>query len=182
MSIVIYTYHDPYKIDQEPYWSEIKNCPYFCSSQTLVNGLRKHYKGKFDGGRVTTVKILTDSLYEDWVSPAWIVKQHTDIDNIINGGLQTELTELEKKNIGRAFLFNREEVFTSIRTMFELNVDINAVLREKLTKEQEYILDIYYKIQSSDQQEDFFLAKCLSEEEVNIGLQNAMRAIIRIII
>lgn len=177
MSIVIYTYHDPYKIDQEPYWDEIKNCPYFCSAQTLVNGLRKHYKGKYDGGRVTTVKILTDSLYKDWSSPAWIVKQHTDIDNIINGGLQTELTELEKKNIGRAFLFNREEVFTSIRTMFELNVDINAVLREKLTKEQEYILDIYCKIQSSDQREDFFLAQCLSEEEVNIGLQNAMRAI-----
>lgn len=82
MSIVIYTYHDPYKIDQEPYWDEIKNCPYFCSAQTLVNGLRKHYKGKFDGGRVTTVKILTDSLYEDWASPAWIVKQHTDIDNV----------------------------------------------------------------------------------------------------
>ena len=75
MSIVIYTYHDPYKIDQEPYWNEIKNCPYFCSAQTLVNGLRTHYKGKFDGGRVTTVKKLTDALYEEWSSPAWIVKQ-----------------------------------------------------------------------------------------------------------
>ena len=40
MSIVIYTYHDPYKIDHEPYWDEIKNCPYFCSAQTLVNGLQ----------------------------------------------------------------------------------------------------------------------------------------------
>ena len=177
MSIVIYTYHDPYKIDFEPYWEEIKNCPYFCSAQTLVNGLRKHYKGKFDGGRVTTVKILTDSLYEDWVSPTWIVKQHTDIDNIINGGLQTELTESEKKNIGRAFLFNRDEVFISIRTMFELNVDTNAVLKDKLTKEQVYILDIYEKIRSSDKREDFFLAQHLSEEEVNHGLQKAMTAI-----
>ena len=68
MSIEIYTYHDPYKIDQEPYWDKIKNCPYFCVSQTLVNGLRKHYKGKFDGGRVTTVKWLTDSLYDYWLS------------------------------------------------------------------------------------------------------------------
>lgn len=177
MSIVIYTYHDPYKIDQEPYWNEIKNCPYFCSAQTLVNGLRKHYKGKFDGGRVTTVKILTDSLYEDWASPAWIVKQHTDIDNIINGGLPTALTEIEKRNIGRAFLFNRDDVFESIRTMFELNVDINAVLREKLTKEQEYILDIYEKILSSDKREDFFLVQSLSEDQINAGLQKAMTAI-----
>ena len=177
MSIVIYTYHDPYKIDQEPYWDEIKNCPYFCSAQTLVNGLRKHYKGKFDGGRVTTVKILTDSLYEDWVSPAWIVKQHTDIDNIINGGLSTELTEEEKNNISRAVLFNRDEVFLSIRTMFELNVDINAVLREKLTKEQGFILDIYKKILASDKRKDFYLAQSLSEGEINAGLQRAMTAI-----
>ena len=177
MSIVIYTYHDPYKIDQEPYWNEIKNCPYFCSAQTLVNGLRKHYKGKFDGGRVTTVKILTDSLYEDWASPAWIVKQHADIDNIINGGLPTTLTEIEKRNIGSAFLFNRDDVFESIRTMFELNMDINAILREKLTKEQEYILDIYKKILSSDKRGDFFLAQNLSEEEINVGLQKAMTTI-----
>lgn len=177
MSIVIYTYHDPYKIDQEPYWNKVKNCPYFCSAQTLVNGLRKHYKGKFDGGRVATVKILTDSLYEDWASPAWIVRQHTDIDNIINGELSTALTEIEKRNIGRAFLFNRDDVFESIRTMFALNVDINAVLREKLTKEQEYILDIYKKILSSDKRGDFFLAQSLSEEEINTGLQKAMTAI-----
>lgn len=177
MSIVIYTYHDPYKIDQEPYWNEIKNCPYFCSAQTLVNGLRKHYEGKFDGGRVATVKILTDSLYEDWASPAWIVRQHTDIDNIINGELPTALTETEKRNIGRAFLFNRDDVFKSIRTMFELNVDINAVQREKLTKEQGYILDIYKKILLSDKRGDFFLTPNLSEEEINAGLQKAMTAI-----
>ena len=177
MPIVIYTYHDPYKIDQEPYWNEIKNCPYFCSAQTLVNGLRIHYKGKFDGGRVSTVKTLTNSLYEDWASPAWIVKQHTDIDNIIHGRLSTEFTEEERKNISSAFLFNRDDVFTSIRTLFELNVDINTVLRDKLTKEQEYILDIYKKILSSDLRADFFLANSLSEEEINAGLQKAMTAI-----
>lgn len=128
MSIVIYTYHDPYKIDQEPYWNEIKNCPYFCSAQTLVNGLRSHYKGKFDGGRVSTVKILTDSLYVDWASPAWIVKQHTDIDNIINSGFLTDFSESERINISRAFLFNRDDVFASIRTMFECPIMVDKDL------------------------------------------------------
>ncbi len=177
MSIVIYTYHDPYKIDQEPYWDEIKNCPYFCAAQTLVNGLRSHYKGKFDGGRVSIVKILTDSLYADWVSPAWIVKQHTDIDNIINAGLSTDLTESERKNISSAFLFNRDDVFTSIRIMFELNVDSKSVLREKLTKEQRFILDIYNKILTSDLKRDFYLAQSLTEEEINDGLRRAMTTI-----
>lgn len=177
MSIVIYTYHDPYKIDQESYWKEIKNCPYFCAAQTLVNGLREHYKGKFEGGRVTTVKWLTDSLYEDWVSPAWIVKQHTDIDNIIQAGLLTDSTDTEKENIGRAFLFNRDEVFKSIRTMFELNVDLNSILKDKLTKEQEYIVDIYRRICDTDKKVDFFLPESLSEDEINTGLIKAMTAI-----
>jgi len=177
MSIVIYTYHNPYEIDQEPYWKEINNCPYFCAAQTLVNGLRKHYKGKFDGGRVTTVKWLTDSLYEDWASLAWIVKQHTDIDNIINSGFLTELTETERKNIGSAFLFNRDEVFKSIRTLFELNVDLEAVLKDKLTKEQKFILDIYKRILTSHQRADFFLSESLSEDQINKGLIKAMTAI-----
>lgn len=177
MSIVIYTYHDPYKIDQEPYWKEIKNCPYFCAAQTLVNGLRKHYKGKFEGGRVTTVKWLTDSLYEDWVSPAWIVKQHTNIDNIINTGVPTDLTETEMENIGNAILFNRDEVFECIRTMFELNVDLNSILKDKLTKEQKYIVDIYRRICATDKKEDFFLAESLSEDKIDASLIKAMTAI-----
>ena len=177
MSIVIYTYHDPYKIDQETYWKDINNCPYFCAAQTLVNGLRKHYKGKFSGGRVTTVKWLTDSLYKEWESPARIVKQHTDIDNIINTGFPTELSVAEKKNISNAFMFNRDEVFKSIRTMFELNVDINSVLKEKLTKEQKFILDIYKRILTTEKLEDFYLTGSLSEEEVDAGLIDAMTGI-----
>ena len=176
MSIVIYTYHDPYKIDKEPYWKDIKNCPYFCVSQTLVNGLRKHYKGLFDGGRVTTVKWLTDSLYEHWASPAWIVKQHTDIDNIIMQGLTEGMLE-EKNNIAQSFLFNREEVFNSIRTLFELGVDINSVQLEKLNKEQAFILDIYRRILSSDKKADFFLKGILTESEIDTGLVKAMTAI-----
>lgn len=177
MSIEIYTYHDPYKIDKEPYWDTIKNCPYFCVSQTLVNGLRKHYKGKFDGGRVTTVKWLTDSLYEYWVSASCVVKQHADIDGIINNGLVSELSEVESQKIGRAFLFNRDEVFKSIRTLFELNVNENAVLIDKLTKEQKYIMSIFLKINSSDKKKDFTLADELSAGEIDAGLIRAMQAI-----
>ena len=83
MAIVIYTYRDPYNLDKEPFWEEIKSCPYFCVSQTLVNGLKGLYKNDFFQGRVTTVQNLINNLYSDWESTAGIVKQHTDIDNII---------------------------------------------------------------------------------------------------
>lgn len=43
MKLKIYTYSDPYKINRESYWDEIKNCPHFCVSQTMVNGLEEIY-------------------------------------------------------------------------------------------------------------------------------------------
>lgn len=177
MSITIYTYHDPYSIDRETFWKDIENCPYFCAAQTLVNGLRSYYKGKFEGDRVMTVKQFIDSLYEDWESPEWMVRQHASIDNIINSTFSTELEESQQKNLNRAFLFNREEVFKSIRTLFELKVNPDAVLQEHLTKEQEYILDVYKRIlMSDDKRKDFYLAESLSEEEINAALTKAMRS------
>ena len=68
MSLAIYTYKDPYRLESEPYWNEIKTCPYFCVSQTLVNGLKYVYKSDFQQGRVTTVQNLIEALYEYWTS------------------------------------------------------------------------------------------------------------------
>lgn len=85
MSIVIYTYHNPYSLkENQELWNEIVNCPYFCVSQTLVNGLKTLYGKDFQIGRVTTVKNLTDAVYKYWTGTACAVKQHTDIDNIIS--------------------------------------------------------------------------------------------------
>ena len=53
MSITIYTYSDPYNLSGEPYWEEIKSCPYFCASQTLVNGLKAIYNDDFLQSQLT---------------------------------------------------------------------------------------------------------------------------------
>ena len=51
MSITVYTYHDPYKLNENSaLWGEISNCPYFCVSQTLVNGLKAIYGGTLLSG------------------------------------------------------------------------------------------------------------------------------------
>ena len=64
MSVIIYTYRDPYKLkENKELWREISSCPYFCVAQTLVNGLKAVYGAAFQIGRVTTVKNLTDALY-----------------------------------------------------------------------------------------------------------------------
>ena len=43
MPFKIYTYEDPYKIDQADFWEEISPLPHFCSARTLVNGLKDVY-------------------------------------------------------------------------------------------------------------------------------------------
>lgn len=110
MSIVIYSYHNPYSLkDNQELWDEIVNCPYFCVSQTLVNGLKTLYGKDFQINRVTTVKNLTDAVYRYWTGTACAVKQHADIDNIISmASARCGLNADEVENIRKSFLFNKE--------------------------------------------------------------------------
>lgn len=84
MPITVYTYHDPYKLKENTnLWKEISSCPYFCVSQTLVNGLKSVYGSSFQIGRVTTVMNLTSALFSEWVSTSSAIKQHAAIVNVI---------------------------------------------------------------------------------------------------
>ena len=123
MSIVIYTYSDPYRLKEEPYWDEIKACPYFCAAQTLVNGLKYLYREDFVQGRVTTVRNFLEALFPYWQSTACRIKQHAAIDRwIAECALPTAGAE-EQEQMRAALLANRGEVLESIRTMVELGID-----------------------------------------------------------
>jgi hypothetical protein len=176
MSIIVYTYRDPYKLkDNKELWNEISSCPYFCVSQTLVNGLKAVYGGTFQVGRVTTVKNLTDSLYEEWTSTSCAIKQHADIDNIIvNYSIDSWLSETELENVKKSFLFNRDEVFSSIRTMFELRMDPQNIVEKYLTPEQKFIVSVYKKVRESEKAKDFFLKENFEEEDINQAIVKAM--------
>ena len=154
MSIVIYSYHNPYSLkDNQELWDEIVNCPYFCVSQTLVNGLKTLYGKDFQINRVTTVKNLTDAVYRYWTGTACAVKQHADIDNIISmASERCGLNADEVENIRKSFLFNRNEVFNSIRTMFELRMNPNNIVEKYLTPEQKFIVFIFNEIINSNHQ------------------------------
>ena len=177
MSTVIYTYRDPYKLkENKDLWNEITYCPYFCVAQTLVNGLKMVYGDSFQVGRVTTVKNLTDSLYKEWVSTSCAVKQHADVDNIIvNSTFVEGLSEEQLENIKKSFLFNREEVFCSIRTMFELKIDPKNIVDKFLSPEQRFIVDVYRKILSSGKIADFMLKQDFTFEEIDEAIRNAMK-------
>lgn len=176
MSVIIYTYRDPYKLkENKELWKEISSCPYFCAAQTLVNGLKAVYGAAFQIGRVTTVKNLTDVLYEKWNGTACAVKQHADIDNIIvNSSDIIGISGTELDNVKKSFLFNRGEVFTSIRTMFELKMEPQNIVDKYLTPEQRFIVSVYKKIRASEKVKDFCLEQDFTEEQINQAITKAM--------
>ncbi len=146
MGIKIYTYKNPYEIDKELYWNEISDCPYFCATQTLVNGLQSINLQKFQNFRLRPIKALLDELYEDWCSVSTIIKQNTIVDNIINNGLESATITEHQKNIYKAFTINQDDVIESLRVLMELNVDYNIIDQNTLTEEQSILLFIYKKI------------------------------------
>lgn len=176
MSITVYTYHDPYKLNENSaLWGEISNCPYFCVSQTMVNGLKAIYGGTFQIGRVTTAMNLSKSLYDTWMTTSCAVKQHATIDNIIaNSHSISELSNDDLENIKKSFLFNRDEVFNSIRTLFEMRIDPDNIAWNYLTPEQKFIVTVYKEIIGSSRKKDFILKENFSESEIDDALIKAM--------
>ena len=179
MSIVIYSYHNPYSLkDNQELWDEIVNCPYFCVSQTLVNGLKTLYGKDFQINRVTTVKNLTDAVYRYWTGTACAVKQHADIDNIISmASERCGLNADEVENIRKSFLFNRNEVFNSIRTMFELRMNPNNIVEKYLTPEQKFIVFIFNEIINSARNKDFLLKDNFTEQEIEEAIMAALQIV-----
>ena len=179
MSIVIYSYHNPYSLkDNQELWDEIVNCPYFCVSQTLVNGLKTLYGKDFQINRVTTVKNLTDAVYRYWTGTACAVKQHADIDNIISmASARCGLNADEVENIRKSFLFNRNEVFNSIRTMFELRMNPNNIVEKYLTPEQKFIVFIFNEMINSARNKDFLLKDNFTEQEIEEAIMAALQIV-----
>ena len=49
MPYKIYTYEDPYRLDETDFWDEIAALPHFCVARTLVNGLKDVMKNSIRG-------------------------------------------------------------------------------------------------------------------------------------
>ena len=92
MSIKIFTYPDPYHLDQLDIWTQIKDAPQFCVSQTMVNGLRSVYPIFKSRNQLSTITHLVNSMYSDWESLDRKMSQVRDVDNAINEMTQ-ELNE-----------------------------------------------------------------------------------------
>lgn len=169
MAFSIYTYSNPYEIDKELYWDSIKNCPHFCVSQTMANGIVGTYR-EMSAGKVSTVENLVKGLFAYWESTECKIKQYADIDNAIG---QLDLPEGDEK-IRRALRFNRKDLSSSLRILFELDMSMDEMQTELMSEEQKYLLMIYSAILGSDMHQDFVLKRNFAESEIEKAIKQGM--------
>ena len=142
MSIKIYTYADPYHIDDELYWNEIKDCPQFCVSQTMVNGLNATYPHFKKFKQLSTIRTLVDALYDDWNSLNTKVRQIIEVDNVIS-----KIDEISREpNQLRSMQFNAKSIANCIRLFSELGLNANEFKTDYLNIDQVFLVEIYKQI------------------------------------
>ena len=137
MSLSIYTYSNPYEINNEPYWDSIRNCAHFCVSQTMVNGLSAVYD-ELDNGQLATVEELVEALYPGWFDTKTYIEQYTILTNTLDK-VTPNIEPDRWKKIKQSLRFNKSALLDSIRLMAEMglllkNIKIKNNIKIKLKK------------------------------------------------
>ncbi|WP_019680704.1 hypothetical protein [Ruminococcus flavefaciens] len=171
MGIKIYTYSNPYEINLESYWDEIKDSAHFCVSQTMVNGLEDVYPSLKKGGYLTTIRILLNSLYSDWEDENTRVKQIMEVDNAINN---LTMDEDESGNARRSLEYNTKSLVKCIRLFKELGLSADSFDISQLNADQRYLVDIYKYI-SNREYTSFKFNRVTDEHNINELIIEALR-------
>lgn len=142
MAIKIYTYANPYEIDRESYWNEIKDCPQFCVSQTMVNGMEVTYPDFAKRMQLTTIRNLLNVLYQDWEEKSTRVRQMMEVDAAIQTVTQMEADA----SVQTSLAYNTISLVNCIRMFQELGLQSSVFTTEHLNVDQKYLVSIYQQI------------------------------------
>lgn len=171
MGIKIYTYSNPYEIDCEPFWNEIKDCAHFCVSQTMVNGMNQTYPLLKSRQATSTIRTLVNSLYENWDDINTNVRQIMEIDNAISN-LTFQTNSLE--NVKRSLLFNTRSIVSCIRMFRELGIESDKMSSLELNIEQKYLIELY-KIIDSKEKSAFDFKRIKSKDVIDKAVEDAIK-------
>ena len=170
MGLKIYTYSNPYEIDCESFWNEIRDCAHFCVSQTMVNGMNQTYPLLKTRQTTATIRTLVNALYENWEDINTNVRQIMEVDNAINE-LDYQSSSLE--NVKRSLLFNTKSLVACIRMFKELGIDSRIMSKKELNIEQQYLVELYKIIDARDNS-SFRFERVNSEQIVEKAIDAAL--------
>lgn len=148
MPYKIYTYEDPYKLDQTDFWEEISALPHFCGARTLVNGL-KDVLGDSIKGLICTFDALIEheDVYKSWTDNIERrVQQYSALTTVFNQLLEKQRID-EKYRL--ALTQNQNHFLEAIRLFIELGIPHTAIDKAKGNTEQQLFVYILGKAQKS---------------------------------
>lgn len=148
MPYKIYTYEDPYKLDQTDFWDEIAGLPHFCVSRTLVNGLKDVFGDKLKG-LICTLDDLTshEEVYKQWTDNISLrVQQYSALSAAFKW-------LLDKNKIASPFYMalthNQNHFLEALRLFIELDIPSSAIDTNKGNKEQQLFVYMLGKAQKN---------------------------------
>lgn len=172
MAIKIYTYSNPYEIDEElELWNEIKNCAHFCVSQTMVNGLNSKYPYLKKLKSCSTVMSLVNALYNEWMEIETNVGQIIETDSVIN---KLALNNGINDSMKRSLAFNTSSIVKCIRLFKELGINPDSIEFANLNQDQRILIEIYKSI-CANENSSFVFKRVNREELLNERIAKALK-------
>ncbi|WP_276847114.1 hypothetical protein [Faecalibaculum rodentium] len=159
--IKIYTYPDPYKMNETPFWSEVADCPWFCASQVMANSMINLYSPKYlSKNHVSTVSRLSDALFEQWTDRKADILLNVSIERQIQGLVSEGVISEAEKHV---WFSNRNEAADSIKLLINLQILPKDLDSEELTHDQALLVQLYANLLEDRRFMNYF-----SEEPENI--------------
>ena len=146
MPYKIYTYEDPYRLDQADFWEEICALPHFCVSRTLVNGL-KDVLGDGIRGMICALEQLIDceGVYRSWTDNTGLrIRQYSALTRIF-----AQLRDQGRIDEGlhMALAQNQNHFLQAVRSFIELGVRADAIDAAKGNREQQLFASVLNCVQ-----------------------------------
>ena len=146
MSYKIYTYADPYRINQTDFWQDIKSYPQLCASRTLTRGLIE----VLDKEEIETLICPIDSIVNDRIFVDWAknirrrIQQHSKLGEIYRKFHERKMSD----SYYEAFEHNKSAMLDSIRLFIELGISADSLDTRQVNMEHRvfcYLLKIFEK-------------------------------------
>ena len=148
MPYKVYTYEDPYKLNQTDFWSEISGLPHFCVARTLVNGLKDIIKDDIHGLICPLDNLVRhEEMYKSWTDNISLrIQQYSALTALFNKKSHSgEIDTLFRQSLSQ----NQTQFLDAIRLFIELDIEPSVIDKSKGNKEQRLFVDVLEEVKSN---------------------------------
>lgn len=146
MPYKVFTYTDPYKLDQTEYWAELSLLPHFCVSRTLVNGLKANFRDHIFGLICPLDDLVSHKdVYDSWTNNIGLrVRQHSELTELLKSYYNNGLID---KNFYLSLQQNESRFLEAIRLFIELGIPASSLDGSKGNPEQRLLVSALADLQ-----------------------------------